>query len=394
MKRNLPLIKKNEERYFLAVDIGTETVKAIIFKRKNEEMTVIGSSFQSLERLELKDNINFWVNLTKKAILKSIEEVKEKIPKKKKITVLLKLPANILKANLFFHSFIRSNPKIEIQAKEEKKIYQEILNGAQREISNIFFRSYGILPKDLEFINLEILGIKIDGYEVSHLQGFKGQNLNFKIMAIFSLKYYLELFKKIFENINLENLKIVHPVQNLKAAFSNNISDGIFLDVGGDLTQIFIIKEGELSYISDFAIGGRTFAQSLSQDLGISEKMAEKLKEKYSQKILSEETRQKIKKILDNTLKDWFLKLKSKLKEAKQFPLPSNFYFFGGGSNLPDIKEIIEEGDWEEFVFLQNPKVNLISLKDFKNIEDKTNTLNNPQAISSVLICYAPLEIK
>ncbi len=116
--------------------------------------------------------------------------------------------------------------------------------------------------------------------------------------------------------------------------------------------------------------------------------MAENLKEKYSQRIISEEARQKIKKILEDTLQEWFSNLKSKLKEAKQLSLPYNFYLFGEGSNLIDIKEILEEGDWENFVFIQKPTVNLISLKDFKNIEDKTNTFNNHQAISSILICY------
>jgi len=305
----------------------------------------------------------------------------------------LGLPADILKASLFYQAFERANPKIEIQEKEEQEIYQNVLKESQKEISNFFSQSYGILPKDLEFINLEILEIKIDGYMVPCLRGFKGQDLNFKIMAVFSPRYYLEFFKKIFEETGLKIFKIVHPVQNLKKAFNDNISDGIFLDISGDLTQIFLIKERKLLYISGLEIGDKSFTRSLSQDLGLSEKMTENLKEKYSRRVLSEEARKKIKKILEDVLQEWFSNLKIKLKETKQLPLPSNFYLFGEGSNLPDIKEIIEEGDWEGLIYLQKPTVNLLSLKDFRNIEDKTNNFNNPQTISSVLICYAPLEI-
>ncbi len=205
MRNSLTSSKKEKKEYFLAVDIDTDTIKTIIFEREKGKITIIGSSFQSFERLESEKYINLGVNLIKKTVLKSIEEIKEKIPKKKKISVLLGLPANILRATLFFHSFERPNPKIEIQEKEEKEIYQTTLKESQREIAKIFSRSYGILPNDLEFVNLEILEIKIDGYEISHLRGFKGQDLNFKIMAIFSPRYYLELFKKIFEDSRFQS---------------------------------------------------------------------------------------------------------------------------------------------------------------------------------------------
>jgi len=390
MKNNLVSSKKE---CFLAINIGTETIKTIIFEREKGKITIIGSSFQPLEGSESEKYINLGADLIKKAVLKSIEELKEKIPKRKEMPVFLGLPADILKASLFFQSFERANPKIEIQEKEEQEIYQNTLKESRKEISNFFSQSYGILPKDLEFINLEILEIKIDGYEVSCLRGFKGRDLNFKIMAVFSPRYYIEFFKKIFENTNLKVFRIIHPVQNLKTAFSDNISDGIFLNIGGDLTQIFLIKERKLVYISRLEIGDKNFTRSLSQDLGLSEKMAENLREKYFKKILSEEARKKIKKILEDVLHEWFSNLKSKLKEAKQFPLPSNFYLFGEGSNSPDIKEILEEGDWEDLVYIQKPKANLLSLKDFRNVEDKTNNFNNSQIISSVLICYAPLEI-
>jgi cell division ATPase FtsA len=383
MESKLNFSKREKKQYFFAVDIGNEKIKTIIFEREKGKIAILGGSFQSIEGLGTEKYITI-----KKAILKSIEELKEKIPKKKEIPVLLGLPADILKATLFFYSFKRTNPKNEIQEREEKEIYQTTLKESQREIAKFFSRFYGILPKDFKFINLEISEIKIDGYEVSHLRGFKGQDLDFKIMAIFSPKHYPEFFKKIFEEIGLKVFKIIHPVQNLKMAFGDNISDGIFLNIRDDLTQIFLIKEGKISFISRLEIGGKNFTKTLSQDLGLSEKMAENLKEKYSQRNLSEEARQKIKKILEDILQEWFSNLKSKLRETKQFPLPYNFYLLGEGSNLPDIKEILEGGEWENLIYIQKPKVNLVSLKDFKNTEDKTNLFNNPQAISSILICY------
>ena len=120
MKNSLTSSKKEKKEYFLVVDIDTDTIKTIIFEREKGKITIIGSSFQSLEGLESEKYINLGENLIKKTVLKSIEEIKEKIPKKKKISVLLGLPANILRVVLFFQSFERPNPKIEIQEKEEQ----------------------------------------------------------------------------------------------------------------------------------------------------------------------------------------------------------------------------------------------------------------------------------
>jgi len=397
METNIPGVKKDSGKYCLAVDISNETVKTLIFKRKDEKIVIDGVSIQFFERFGVFDTINFGREVITKNIIKAIAEAYQnlggEISKPEKLPLLLGLPANISKGRIFFGTLKRNNPKIEIQEKEEKEIYKRILKESQKEISENFAQSYGILPEDLEFLTLEILDIKIDGYEVPYLRGFKGKELSFRVMAIFSPKYYIEEFKKIFKNIGFEIFKIIHLAQNLKLAFKEDISDCIFLDINDNFTQIFLIKEGKLISISEFEIGGGNFTRTISQVLGITEKAAQNLKEKYFKKALSEEVRKRVKEIIKTTLDEWFFNLKFKLKEAIELSLPSNFFLFGSGSQLPEIQEILETGEWEEFVFIQEPKVKLIYPKELKNIEDTTNILNTPQFISTILISYAPLEI-
>ena len=134
----------------------------------------------------------------------------------------------------------RENPQKIIKREEEEEIYQTILRGAQQRVSQDFAQISGILPQELEFLDQEILEIKIDGYEVPHLQGYDGKNLEFKIFSSFAPKYYLQNFKKILEDLKLNILKIAHPAQNLTDIF--NGADGIFLDIGGLITQLFLVK--------------------------------------------------------------------------------------------------------------------------------------------------------
>lgn len=381
-------------KYFLAIDINTEKLKVIVFKTKGEKIIILGVSSQVFEKFSLFDSISFSKDIFKNAVSKALKEacqkIDEKIPRLNNIPFLVGLPANIFKIRIFSQEFKRLNSKIEINQKEEKDIYQKVLNESQREISKTFTHSYGILSKDLEFINLEILGNKIDGYEVPYLCGFKGQNLNFRIMAMFLPKYYLEEFKKIFKEMGLNISKIIQPAKNLKLAFGKDFSNGIFLNIESDLTQIFFMEEEKIFYISEFGTGERNFIQALSRTFGLTERTSQALKEKYLRKSLSEGVRKRIKETIRVVLRDWFSALKSKLNEAEKLPSFPNFCLFGEGSQLPEIQEILEEEEnWKDVAFVGKPIVKLIYPKDLKNIEDKTLTLNDPRWISPILICYS-----
>ena len=400
---NSLLFKKEKAEIFLGLDIGTEAVKAIIFSfsgKKDKKITILGNSFSYFDNYGIFNGKDFEADVIKKTISKTIEETKSKVNQKPNLT-LLGLPANILKGRIVFQSFKRENSQSIIDKKEKEVIYQKILSKTQKEISQIFARESGILPKDIHFINLKILEIKIDGYIVPAIQGYDGKNLDFRILAIFLPKYYLENVKKNIQGLIPGGLEILNLAEVLPYFFRNRVADGIFLDVGGNLTQIFLVNNEKLNKVDEFQIGGETFSQALSQSLGLNIKEARVLKENYSKGELSEGVRKRVREIFFQSLEDWFKNLKLKLKTQMSFReegvivgaakgslLPSTFFLFGGGSQLPEIQEILEEGDWEGFSFFTSPKVKFIYPKDFRNIEDMTKKLNSPQDVPALLLCY------
>ena len=71
-------------------------------------------------------------------------------------------------------------------------ISQRVSEAAQKEISQRFAKESGLLPEDIHWISLKILGVKINDYPVLGLKGYEGKNLDFEILAIFLPKHYLE----------------------------------------------------------------------------------------------------------------------------------------------------------------------------------------------------------
>lgn len=336
---------------FLALDLGTEAVKCLVCKKENSEIIVLGTALQYFEEYGVFDGRVFGMDVVKKAILKAIEGAydefvvsseKEKIPGDgwRNWPLLVGLPPDILKARVVEQSFRRDEQKKKISKKEQECIYQQVLKQAQQEVSQRFTRDSGILANELQWISSKILARKIDGYLVARLQGYQGQNLEFKILAIFSPKYYFETIKRVFGDLGLRVLKIMHIAENLPPTFSGSekvgglppiAEEGLFFDVGGEVSQIFSIRGGSLEQIKEFKGGGKMFSQKLSETLGISEESARVLKERYAKGLLSQESRQRIREMFLEEKRKWS-------KDLKRF-LCSNIFLFGGGSLLPEIQE-------------------------------------------------------
>jgi cell division ATPase FtsA len=392
MKFNFLFSKSKKPEYFLVLDIGTETIKTLIFKKENNKNIILGRILEYFSTPEVFGDFDFQEEILQKTISKTIDEV-QKIAKMKIKNLSLGLPTNILRGRIIRQNFQRKNPKETINDIEERKIYETVFNQIKIKLSQEFVQKTGLLPQDFYFSNLKILETKIDGYEVPSIQNLNGQNLEFNVLAVFISKYQLEKIKKICQNLNLKISKIVHLAENLPYLFSDERLNAIFIDVGGKLTNIFWVERGKLVGISEFEKGGADFTQQISQNLGLFFPEARILKEDYSKLLLSEEINKRIKEIFSNTLQNWFENLKENFKKFPHRLLPSNLFLFGGGSLLPEIPEILEKGNFANLTFISKPKIGLIYPENLKDIEDKTHILNTPQDVPLLLISYEQKKI-
>ena len=180
--------------------------------------------------------------------------------------------------------------------------------------------------------------------------------------------------------------------------FLNNIDNGIFLDFGGDTTQVYLLQKGKLENSEELKTGGRDVSKVFSEKLGLLEAEARVFKEKYANGELSHESDFKAREILKPCFDAWFKELQLCLEGfGKGKLLPSKFYFFGGSSVLPElkgIKDAVKQGMYfssEPEISYLTPK-DLFSLKpDFKlDFKEVNKTFeNNPQFTPLFLIFYA-----
>ena len=386
----MKIFQRKKGNYFLALDIGTETVKTLVVKEGVLGKTVIlGASLKYFDQFGVFDDGIFSQEIVKKTISETIKEAQEQSLTRPNLgeedksssspfanarVAKVSLPADIFKVEVSFQSFFRKNFQKIIDEKEEKEILETVLTKGEKEISQRFGKKIGILPEDFKFLNFKILEIKINGYEVPKLSGYKGKNLDFKILFTFLAKSYFENYQKIFRELKLEILKIYHPFEKFNLFL--NMGDGVFLDIGGELTQGFLLKNGNLEKIFDFPVGAKRFSQTLSETLGILPARCRALKERYSKGELSEEVRKRVNQIFAKDINLWFQNLNDNLKF-----LPKKVFLFGGGSLLPEIGEILEQNE-----FLAK----IIYPKDLTLLKDSFSTplslFDSPQYLPPLLI--------
>lgn len=380
---------KNKGNFFLVLDIGTEAVKCLIC-HNFDKIIVLGTGLEYFNKFGVFNNSNIRWEIIKKASEAAIEEacskvsssadkkIREKALDRKKWQVFISLPPDIFKARIIYQTLFEERGKIS--SSEEKNIYKRVLEAAQKRISDEFAEEFNILPNDITWISYKILEIKIEGYQVPMLHGYEGKEIEFKILASFAPKYYVEEIKKTMDSLGFNNFKIIHLAEGIANFFKKKIS-GVIIDVGGQSTQVFGIKDGKLEYIKEYSGGGSLFTKALSENLGLDEDASRVMIERHSKEKID-----RFKEIFLWEKNEWYNDLKKKFNElASKGVFPYNIFLLGGASRMPEIKDVLTENKDG----LSNPaKIRFIGLEDLAGVEDAVNNLNNPQWISSLLICY------
>jgi len=399
----LPFLNiKKKNGFFLVLDIGTEAIKALIVSRsfsqdrgQNKKVSVLGVGLAYFNGYDFFNKKEIKEELMRETISKAIEsarenlsfssvkkEVKKRVLKKKDWQILLTLPSNILKARVVRQSFSREASKKKISKKEEKEIKNCIFEASKKEISRKYAQEFGIMEGDIKWISLKITEIKIDGYRVPSFSGCQGKRLDFKIFVSFLPSHYFNNMERLIVPLNLKILKTVHIAESLPFLSKMRRMDGLFLDIGGEMTQIFEFKNGQVQWVDEFKKGGNDFIENLSQRLGVDEDTARSLERQYSEGSLSPEVSERIKEIFFSDKKIWYDDLKKRLDKVNLKPFV--IFIFGGGSFISDFQNVLKENP-----FLPSPpKIDFIYLEDLEDVIDTTRGLDSPQYIPSLLTCY------
>jgi cell division protein FtsA len=386
--RNLPFLKTSskgnivEGENIIALDIGTEQLKSLLFTTENLGVVVKKVSRIEQQQHAMKSGIIKNLDTVLENCRLAVSELNDKIatdeqPKK----VIMGIAGEYIQGVSIVVNYQREeNYDKEVTEKEEKKILNQIQSKIEDSGKEDLSQRIGLTNEDIEILHITKTGLEIGGMPVDSLIGYKGRDVKLHFYASFAPKTYTEALKKVASELKLETLGIVSQPFTVARAYSGSTNrdfSAIFIDVGGGTTDIAIVEKGNVVETKMFAFGGRTFTKELSRVLDIEYRFAEQRKIKYSKKELNKELARDVQRVVYPVAKLWMKTLKSAFSYCDDIDsFPTQIYLCGGGALLPEIKEVMLEFPWKKFLpFPVVPKIDYFNPENLESIKDNSGNL-------------------
>jgi cell division protein FtsA len=381
----------------LALDIGTEIVKALVVKidADNKKGLIIGAGYEPQKMSHMIAGAVTDIAGVAQTCRKAIEAAQKEAGERTNQAVI-GIAGEFVKGVTFSFVYEREDQKQKIELPELKNIIQKIQWKAFNKIRQDLAEESGISEIEVKLINATIVDIKIDGYQVTNPLGFQGREITMSVFNAYAPLVHLGAINSIAKALNLELLFIAaEPYAIARAVDLQNSGDGIFIDIGGGTTDIALMRQGGLEGIKSFALGGRAFTKRLAENLAVDFSEAEQIKLKYSKGEISASVKKKISDIFRQDIKVWLSGINLALNEfSKLSALPTKVLLCGGGSSLLGIIKALESSEWvRDLPMLQTPEVNFIDPTKIIDIQDQTSRLNEPKDVTPLALASLAVQL-
>lgn len=386
--------------YAMALDIGTEVVKALVFKigSKKEGGLVVGVGKVRQELGNMQSGAVSDISGVIKTSQRAIDIAKEKAGIKKVKSAIVGIAGELVKGTTTTVHYERVNPEVKIDLPELKNIIQKVQLKAYERIRRQLAWETGQNEIDVKLINAAIADVRIDGYQINNPLGFQGRDVSISVFNAYAPMIHLGAIQSIADELNINLISIVaEPYAVARSVGYEGEFDfsAVFIDMGGGTTDIAVVRNGGLEGTRMFALGGRAFSKRLAQELNVSFEEAERVKIKYSEGLLGVDASMKIEKILADDCHVWLGGVEIALAEFTQNDLlPSKILLCGGGSGLPGIKEALSSTKWiKNLPFSKNPEISFLQPKDVAKMSDNTGELISPQDVTPLGLANLVLDM-
>lgn len=387
LKRALPA--READQHIVALDIGTEFVKALIARIEDDELKIIGVGRQHQELSDMHSGAIADIGGVVRNCEAALSDAEQQAGVQAK-RVVIGIAGELVKGITQTIRYKRPQPDLPLDVREMEFIIEKVQERAQNKAQKQIAWETGNDDVEIKLVNSAIVSIHIDGYKVSNPIGFQGKDVAIQIYTAFAPMVHIGALERTASELDLDLVAVAaEPFAVARSVLGTDASSNftaILADVGGGTTDIAVVNDGGVEGTKMFGIGGRSFTRTIAADMDIAFSDAEKLKLALDGANLKTDVRQSVDKALDKTLEVWLNGVELALGEFDAIDhLPTRIFLCGGGASLTKLMQTLEERDWhKDLPFPRKPSVQRINPSQVAGITDTTGEVNDHTFITAM----------
>lgn len=380
---------KQGEQYLVALDIGTEFVKALIGQlHDNGTVEIIGVGRQHQRLTDMQagaiSDIAGVVENCDKALTQAEAQANVSVR-----TAIIGIAGELVKGTTTTVRVARKQPTKPLDITEMEKIINLVQDRAQTKAKQQLAWELGGKAVDVRLVNSALVSIEIDGYPVTNPIGFQGKDVVVQLYTAFAPMIHIGALEKTAQELDLDLLAVAaEPFAVSRAVIGNNPNQNlsaILMDVGGGTTDIAVINDGGVQGTKMFGIGGRAYTRAIERDLSVEFEQAEEMKVGLSTNKVPAQRRPAIEAALSKTADVWIGGIELALSEFPKLDhLPHRMFLCGGGSSLDLLMERLESDWYKQLPFTRKPSVHHIQPGQVTDIRDLTGDVTDHTFITAM----------
>jgi cell division protein FtsA len=378
-----------DEEYIVALDIGTEYVKALIavLTDNGAEIIGVGRRHQGLSDMQAGaiSDIAAVTENCDKALAEAEEQAGVSVR-----TAIVGIAGELVKGTTTRVKVSRKVTDKQLDMAELEKIIKLVQERAEAKAKEQLAWELGGKDVEVRLVNSALVGIEIDGYAVTNPIGFQGRDIVVQLYTAFAPMIHIGAIERVADQLDLDLLAVAaepFAVSRSVLGDNNNASmSAILMDVGGGTTDIAVINEGGVQGTKMFGIGGRAYTRSIERDLAIEFEDAEKLKIALNDGSLAATKAKPVDAALKKTLNVWVSGVEVALSEFPKLDhLPNKILLCGGGSSLDMLMDSLSTTAWyKDLPFTRKPTVQHIHPDEVVGITDSTGLVADHTFITAM----------
>ncbi|MBX4188608.1 rod shape-determining protein [Candidatus Saccharibacteria bacterium] len=374
--------------YMVALDVGTEFVKALIGRVIGDEVEIIGVGRAHQELADMQAGAIADIAAVVANCDKALAAAEQQAGVSAR-TAMVGIAGELVKGTTSTVRFTRKNSSKEISIDEMSRIIQLVQERAEAKARQELAWELGGKDVEVRLVNSALVRIDIDGYKVTNPVGFQGKDLLVEMYTAFAPMIHIGALERTAAELDLELLAVAaEPFAVARSVVGddpNTSVSAILMDVGGGTTDIAVVNEGGVEGTKMFGIGGRAFTHAIERDLDIDFVKAEALKLGLSG-THAEKQKAHVEKALEKTLNVWINGVELALSEFPKLDhLPHRLLLCGGGSSLDMLIDKLQDSTWYKTLpFTRKPAIQYIKPNEVVGITDTTGNITDHTYITAM----------